>query len=317
MWRTAFALASPGGRRGRLSVLIFHRVLARPDPLFPDEMHAERFDALCGWVRRWFNVLPLDEAVRLRAAGRLPPRALSISFDDGYADNHDVAMPILLRHGLSATFFISTGYLDGGRMWNDSVIEALRSTALERLDLQPLGMGLGGYGLDSLAARREAIHAILSVVKYLEPAHRLDVVAQIARLAGVVLPDDLMMSSSQVRAMRAAGLVIGAHTVNHPILLKLGAEDVTREVRHSRETLQQLLGEPVGLFAYPNGKPGIDYDQTAADIVRAEGFDAAFSTAWGAASSSSDSFQLPRFTPWDTSRPRFGLRMLRNLMGVA
>jgi len=317
MWRSVLSLASPGGTRGRLSVLIFHRVLPRPDPLFPDEMHAARFDELCGWVSRWFNVLPLDEAVRLRAAGKLPARALAITFDDGYADNHDVAMPILLRHGLSATFFISTGYLDGGRMWNDSVIEAVRGTTLGELDLTSLAPGLGRYVLGELKQRREAIHAILSVVKYLPPPRRLEVVAEFARLAGVELPDDLMMRSDQVRAMREAGLLIGAHTVNHPILLKLPADEILRELRESRQTLERLLDEPVRLFAYPNGKPGVDYDDAAAELVRREGFDAAFSTAWGAAGPGSDIFQMPRFTPWDASRHRFGMRMLRNLMGAA
>jgi len=317
MWRSAFSLASPGGARGRLSVLIFHRVLAQPDPLFPDEMHGERFDQICGWVSQWFNVLPLDEAMRLHAVGKLPPRALAISFDDGYADNHDVAMPILLRHGLSATFFIATGYLDGGRMWNDSVIEAVRGTALGELDLTSLAPGLGRYALGDLRQRREAIHAILSVVKYLAPQRRLEVVAEIAALAGVTLPDDLMMRSAQVRAMRAAGLVIGAHTVNHPILLKLSANEVLQEVRESRRTLEQLLGERVGLFAYPNGKPGVDYDDATAALIGKEGFDAAFATAWGAAKPSSDIFQMPRFTPWDVTRGRFGMRMLRNLWGRA
>lgn len=317
MWRSAFSLASPGGARGRLSVLIFHRVLPRPDPLLPDEMHAQRFDELCGWIARWFHVLPLDEAVRLHAARRLPPRALAISFDDGYADNHDVAMPILLRHGLSATFFIATGYLDGGRMWNDTVIEALRGTGRAELDLTHLAPGLGCYPLDDMRKRREAAHAILTVVKYLDPQLRLAVATEIGQMAGTHLPDQLMMSSAQVRAMRAAGMLIGAHTVHHPILLKLPPEEVIREVRESRAVLERLLGERVGLFAYPNGKPGVDYDDATAALIAQEGFDAAFATAWGAVGPNSDIFQLPRFTPWDVGRDFFALRLIRNLWGRA
>ena len=125
--KALFHLMSPGGARARLSVLIFHRVLPEPDPLFPDEMHARRFDVLCGWLTSWFKVLPLDEAVARLKAGTLPARAVCITFDDGYADNHHVALPILRRHGLVATFFIATGFLDGGRMWNDTVIEAIRA----------------------------------------------------------------------------------------------------------------------------------------------------------------------------------------------
>ncbi len=72
-----------------------------------------------GWVKTWFNVMPLDAAVNALKKRNLPARAMAITFDDGYADNQVTALPILKQHGLSATFFIATGYLDGGRMWNE------------------------------------------------------------------------------------------------------------------------------------------------------------------------------------------------------
>ena len=125
--RALFGLLSPGGARARLTVLIFHRVHPGQDAMFPGEMHAATFRERMGWVREWFNVLPLDEAVAALARGTLPARALAITFDDGYADNFTVALPILQQLGLPATFFIATGFLDGGRMWNDTVIEAMRA----------------------------------------------------------------------------------------------------------------------------------------------------------------------------------------------
>ncbi len=100
----------------RLSILIFHRVTPEADPLFPNEMQARRFEVLCAMLARDYQVLTLARAVRLRQQARLPPRALVITFDDGYADNATHALPILQRHGLAATFFVSTGFLDGGRM---------------------------------------------------------------------------------------------------------------------------------------------------------------------------------------------------------
>ena len=112
MIRTAAHLLSPGGARARLSVLIFHRVFAQPDPLAPSEPDLPRFEHLLRWVSRWFQVLPLDEAVARLAAGTLPPRAAAITFDDGYADNAEVALPALQRAGLPATFFIATGFHD-------------------------------------------------------------------------------------------------------------------------------------------------------------------------------------------------------------
>src|ERR1035437_9290941 len=92
-----FHVLSPARSKARLSVLIFHRVSLDPDPLFPDEMYAARFNEVCGWLGSWFNVLPLDQAVAHLNTGTLPARAACITFDDGYADNFHVAMPILQR----------------------------------------------------------------------------------------------------------------------------------------------------------------------------------------------------------------------------
>jgi peptidoglycan/xylan/chitin deacetylase (PgdA/CDA1 family) len=108
-------------------------------------------------------------------------------------------------------------------------------------------------------------------------------------------------------------MVIGAHTVNHPILAELDDAAAQREMRAGREGLEGLLDERVRLFAYPNGRPGVDYSPANVGAVRAAGFDAAFSTAWGAARRGCDMAQLPRFTPWDRTRVRFGLRMADNL----
>ncbi|MFH7044210.1 polysaccharide deacetylase family protein [Paucibacter sp. JuS9] len=309
--RNMLALAAPAGRRSRLSVLMFHRVTPEPDPIFPDEMHAQRFDELCARLKGWFNVLPLDEAARRLDEGSLPSRPLSITFDDGYADNHEVALPILQRHGLSATFFISTGFLDGGRMWNDSLIEAVRGCRLAELDLSSLG--LGRHPLGSFEQKRQAAQSLIGKVKYQPVARRLELGVEIAALAGVELPTKLMMSSSQVVELRRAGMQIGAHTQSHPILAKLDVAAARAEILGSKQALETMLGERVGLFAYPNGKPGEDYSPANVETTRELGFDAAVSTAWGASRTGDDLMQIHRFTPWDRSPSRFGWRMLANL----
>ena len=313
MIKTLLTLGSPARRRARLSVLIFHRVLPQQDPLFPDEIHAHTFDALCGWMKRWFNVLPLDQAARQLRDGTLPARAAAISFDDGYADNHDVALPLLRRHGLPCTFFVSTGFIDGGRMWNDTIIESFRRTRVARLALDDLLPGLGDVACNALPERRAAIGRVIGAVKYLDPARRLQLVGDLARRAQVDLPTDLMMTSAQVRALRAAGMQVGAHTVSHPILARLDAEDARREIQEGKRQLESVLGERVPLFAYPNGRPGEDYLPETVALVREAGFDAAFSTAWGVATAQSDPLQLPRFTPWERTPARFALRMLHNM----
>jgi peptidoglycan/xylan/chitin deacetylase (PgdA/CDA1 family) len=316
MTRALLSALSPAGPRARLSVLIFHRVLFEPDPLFPGEPDRVRFDTVCGWLKRWFNVLPLDAAVQRLQLGTLPSRAAAITFDDGYADNCAVAMPILQRHGLSATFFVASGFLDGGRMWNDTVIESIRRTAQPTLDLTDL-LELPPLPLDTLERRRAAIDAVVAAVKYLDPARRQALVESIAARARITLPTDLMMSSSQVRALRAGGMDVGAHTSSHPILARLSRAEARDEIVAGKRTLENILGQTVPLFAYPNGKPGEDYSDETVELAREAGFAAAVSTARGAARQGADVFQLPRFTPWDRSGWRFGARLVANLRHAA
>jgi peptidoglycan/xylan/chitin deacetylase (PgdA/CDA1 family) len=310
--RGLFQLLSPSGVRARLPIFIFHRVLARPDPLFPNELTAERFDDLCRWLRAWFQVLPLDRAVWLLAEGGLPARAACITFDDGYADNHDVALPILQRYGLNSTFFVATGFLDGGRMWNDTIIETFRSTGSDTIELDDFEVA-ERLATGDVAQRRHALGRAIDAAKYMPPDARLRAVDRFATRFAGNLPDDLMMTSAQVRAMRRARMVVGAHTVSHPILARIGADEAAREIEVGRETLQAILDERVGLFAYPNGKPGVDYLPANVEQVQAMGFDAAFSTAWAVAHAGSDRNQLPRFTPWDAQRTKFGLRVAKQM----
>ena len=306
---------SPAGLQARLSILIFHRVLPQPDALFPGELHALQFERICSWLNAWFNVLPLDEAARRLIEGGLPERAAAITFDDGYADNEEIALPILQRHGLNASFFVATGFLDGGRMWNDTLIEAVRACLTDVLDLSDTVAGsLGKLPLVSLEMRRHAIQRLIKAIKYLPQPVRDTWVAAVAQRSGAQLPGNLMMRSEQVRSLHRAGMRIGGHTVSHPILARVDPESARREITAGRETLQALLDDDVTLFAYPNGKPGADYQPVAVQMVREAGFAAAVSTAWGAARAGDDPYQLPRFTPWDRSRGRFGLRLWRQLM---
>jgi peptidoglycan/xylan/chitin deacetylase (PgdA/CDA1 family) len=295
----------------RLSILIYHRVLPQSDPLFPDEVDAVSFDRQLTQIGQSFNIIPLGQAVRSLRNGTLPAGAACITFDDGYADNADIALPILQRHGVAATFFVATGFLNGGRMWNDTVIELVRHAPEGALDAT--GLGLGVHALDTIGQRQQAISALIGQLKYLPPDERLAQVDGLVALVGIDLPSDLMMTTDQVRQLHRAGMEIGGHTVTHPILARVSASHARQEIVDGKHALEEITGEPIRLFAYPNGKPGQDYLAEHVAMVKQVGFDAAVSTSWGASTTSSDLFQLARFTPWDKGQLRFTLRLLRNL----
>jgi len=315
LFRTLAGAMSPKGRRARLSVLIYHRVLVNDDPLNTWDVTADVFEAQMRVVAENFAPLPLTEAVGRLAAGELPSRAACVTFDDGYRDNVEVALPILQRQGVPATFFVATGFLDGGCMWNDKIIEALRSMPGPMLDLQAWGLPV--FEIGDTQSRRRAIQQILPALKYRPSAEREARAEHLKMATGASAASSLMMGEADIRALRAAGMEIGAHSVTHPILANVEVGQARREIVESGQRLGEILREPVRLFAYPNGKPGQDYGPEHVRMVRDAGYSAAVSTAWGVATTGVDLYQLPRFTPWDRTPGRFGLRLLRNMRSVA
>lgn len=302
-----FATLTSGlGGQKKLFTLIYHRVLDQPDFMRPGEVDKKAFAWQMQLLADYFNVLPLDEALGRLQDGTLPSRAVAITFDDGYADNLYNAVPILKQHGLNATFFIASGYLDGGRMWNDTIVEAVRLMPQTALDLG--GIGLGTFAIATPAQKAAAASAVLKKLKHLEPSRRL---AYAQFIGGQVaqLPNDLMLTSGQLIELHGHGMEIGGHTVTHPILAKLDGEAAREEVCGNKKSLEQLLDAPLRYFAYPNGKLGEDYLLEHRDMVKQSQYLAAFSTHAGVAGQCGDLWQLPRFTPWDQNPVKFMFRM--------
>jgi peptidoglycan/xylan/chitin deacetylase (PgdA/CDA1 family) len=273
-------------------IFTYHRVLERADPLLPDEPDASLFEQQARWLGQFCNVLSMTDAVRRLVAGTLPARAACITFDDGYANNHDVAMPILRRLGLPATVYVTVDAIERGVMWNDLVIEAVRRR------------GDAGDAASAIAAK-------LAELKYLPLQERWNAAAALYEAAADAPPPRLMMTPQMVRALANAGFEIGAHTVTHPILKRQTLDDARQEIFGSRDWIASLLGAQPTSFAYPNGRPGRDYDEGHARLVEEAGFESAVSTQWSCASGRADRFQLPRVTFWDRSPARFWLRLAR------
>jgi peptidoglycan/xylan/chitin deacetylase (PgdA/CDA1 family) len=294
---------------GQLPILMYHRVLAQHDVMQDEVMTAANFDAQMQLLAQSFKVLPLDEAVLALHAGKLPARAVAITFDDGYRDNFDVALPILRRHGLSATFFVASGYLEGGCMFNDIVVEAIRHTPHTELDLSALQ--LGKHMLNGQASRAHAAQHIVHAIKYMDAAARDRFCHELPGRLGIELPCNLMMSREQVVRMAKAGMHIGGHSVTHPILTKIDDALAAQEIRENWAALKDITGVAPAAFAYPNGKPELDFAPRHAQMVKQAGYQCAVSTAVGIANKQDPVFSLPRFCLEGQSQVEIGLRLLK------
>ena len=302
-------IAPAGLGEGKVCIVNYHRILESPDPLLKSEPDIETFRWQMKVLAECFNVIPLNQAIHTLQHGSMPPRSVCITFDDGYRSIHDLALPVLKEFNLPATVFVTTGYIDDTNMWNDRILGAVRRLPKGKLDLEDAG--LGSHDIQSIEDRVHVVHQLTENAKYLAPEKRLELTRKLEQLAGEVREPGLMLTREMIRTLAREGIEIGAHTVSHPILTRLDDSTAYTEIAEGKQQLEDLIGKPVPLFAYPNGKAGMDFDERHVAMAKQAGFAAAFTTTTGAASRTQDQFQYPRSRPWDSTPFFYALRLLR------
>lgn len=218
--------------RRRIVVLCYHSV--HPTNAFASAT-PEQFDEQMGWLKEHCDLIPLGEALG-RAAGRRdsPSKpAVSITFDDGYDDNFVFALPVLMRYGIKASFYVTTGFIDR----DPEVMDRMR------------------------------------------------------RMRGMAVS---ALSWKQLAEMRQAGMDVGSHTIKHPNLAELEPGAVGVELRDSKRSIEDRLGEEIDSVAYPFGIPGRHItDQTVA-VAREAGFRTGVSILYRDVRQHDDALTIPR-----------------------
>jgi glycosyltransferase involved in cell wall biosynthesis/peptidoglycan/xylan/chitin deacetylase (PgdA/CDA1 family) len=307
-----FSLLSSYGRHPKLTVLLFHKIPHAADPLTPAEPLLAHFEQILDFLHEYGTVLPLGDAVQALAKGTLPKKAISITFDDGYDDWLTTVSPALRARNMSATFFITTEQLGGPALWHERIVAAVRELpdAGARLPY-----GFGNYSdLRSIGNRINLVNALTERMKYAPLPERLGAVEFLEAQSLSALSWPKRFDLHAVRELHNQGFEIGGHTITHPILNECSADQALSEIGGCKEELELIIKAPVHLFAYPNGRPGKDYDASHVAMVKACGYTAAVATSGGGASRSSDIFQLPRFSPWGTTDTRIAFQLARNLL---
>lgn len=288
----------------KLIVLTYHRIFLKSDEMHPNEVHVAKFTWQMELLHRYFNVLSLSDALAHIEVGSLPPRSVCLTFDDGYASCYSEVLPILQRFGFSAGFFVVSSALNKRGMWNDWVVETVRSISADYLDLSHLG--LEHYRLDDKAS---VANKIVEAIKYLPLQQRTEICKNIGLLCETPF-EALMLTTEQIQEMQKLGMEIGGHTQNHPILKNLTLSEAEQEIRLDKQELEQIINAPIRYFAYPNGKLDYDYISDHVRLVKQCGYEAALTTEKGHVDRNSDLWQLPRLSPWDNTPFRFMLSML-------
>jgi peptidoglycan/xylan/chitin deacetylase (PgdA/CDA1 family) len=252
----------------RLLVMGWHNVAATYG--FPARAgQAERgFESQMKALARAANVMPLHEALsRLSAGQSLPSRAVAITFDDGYRDNLTLALPVLERLGLPATFFLVPELLSGKiDAWWETVGWALSASSRDTFSWE--GMK---FALD----RSNGQSAYSPIVRRLKRRNRDDRDRSMSELLELLAPSgeppDLFMDWDGARELLRRGFSVESHTLSHVVLSEETPEDQLRELVEGRRRLEDELNITVSAIAYPQGTP-IDYDATTVAAAKEAGY---------------------------------------------
>ena len=293
--------------RERRLVLLYHRI-ARIDPdpwslCVTPEHFAEHLDVLRAWRR-----VPLDQlgcSGWRMGGGRC---SVSITFDDGYADNLHEAARLLMRSDTPATFFLATGYIGGTReFWWDE---------LERLVYQPTGARIpcsasaGAIKLlyDPNAPKRSTYFELYERLQPLDHHLRRCILDQLLEWNGLTAQgrkSHRSLTPDEVMRLRSEGpFEIGAHTMTHPLLAAQALGSQYEELRASKAWVENLLGEPVASFSYPYGGSG-HYGPETVRAVADSGFARACTTSAHPVNRNDGPYQLPRFNVTDMDGEQF------------
>jgi len=326
--------------RGQLTpgpmVLLYHRVAHLQHDPHLLAVSPEHFEEHLLALRQHFRVVSLSQLTESMTRGMRPDPVVALTFDDGYADNAEAALPLLKKHSLPATFYLMSGFVGSKRECLQDDLERLLllpPECPEQLHLtvggKPFGWAMrlreaekkipspvAAWNMESKTEptpRHRAHREVHDLLRAIPPAEREAVLEQLRSQCGDPGParsTHQAMSWDQARRMGSCELIeLGAHTVNHPYLSALPLKEQRAEILESKRTLEEQIGQPVTSFAYPYGTRQ-SYTAETVGMLKELGFVNACSNFRECIGRMTDLFQIPRLVVRDWNGDEF-LRQIR------
>ena len=238
---------------------------------------ADQFALQLEFYKENFSVITLTQALALLAENKLLDKKYAlITFDDGYIDNYTVAMPILLKLGLSAVFHLSTDYVDSSNVpWWDEIAYMLKHT-------EKTALKFGNYAKINLTrfAINKTIRLVMNNVKH-DPRDMEEKVEELRVKLDCTLKleqaaPNLFVNWEQVQKMVDNGMYIGSHTRSHRILSHLPLDEQIHEMQLSKEIIEKRIAINIHSIAYPVGNEGSFTEETC-NAAQSLGYQCGFS----------------------------------------
>ncbi len=287
-------------------ILMYHRIVHSPGedavPLQPGMyVTDETFERHLAFLKKKYSIIPFHEMVHRINQGRTTGECCSITFDDGWRDTYDTAFPLLKRYQVSATVFLAAGYIGTHKwFWPEEL-----TWCLEMLLKQDAGYAetndfikhfLPAMDRNGKMNHTDLIDGAVERVKKYRPDEREALLEAIRKALPDRSKNRLLMNWDEVEEMHKSGLVsFGAHTVNHIYLDQVGQDTARLEISSSKKVIEDHLGVPVTLFAYPNG----NYTPQTIGMLEHSGFLGAVTTKWGYVDKNTPLMEMPRIAMHD------------------
>lgn len=285
--------------RGKAVVLMYHELAEDHDEIDAwTIVRKSDFSRQMEYLLAHFEVVSLRDAISRKSLGGSQKPLAAVTFDDGYAGNRKILMPLAKSMGLPVDIFVATGAVVSGELyWYDRIITAAQRHDGSPLDLTRMGLGLYRINRTRGAANWAETQRLLVDLKELQPLERDTAVAKVlemfktdAKSAGYSISH---LTREDIREMASTGLInFGAHSHCHGMLPQLTKDAVVESVMNSKRLLEDWTGDKINSFAYPSGA----YDQKVMDVLKENGFACSVTT---------------RSKPWDKEPlleiPRIGV----------
>lgn len=297
-------------------VFMYHRFGPRTTP---DNLGVDEFERQVLYLKRHFRTMTLGELARaLREHGEAPSRTAVITVDDGYRDFYEFAWPILRKHGVAASFYVTTGFVDNEIwLWPDQLRYVLEHAPAGLRSIEFGGRRLP-VGLGTEAGRAEAWNALVSQAFALPDVQMRQAIVELAIELGCPLPSEAPMKYASatwahLRELVAGGIEIGGHSRTHPSLTRVAVTSLDTEIRDAKQRTEAQLDRALTTFCYPNGGPS-DVNADVKVAIQRAGF-AAAAVAYHDGLGAADLYELRRYPMHDDTyefgKAAEGMRNLR------
>jgi peptidoglycan/xylan/chitin deacetylase (PgdA/CDA1 family)/SAM-dependent methyltransferase len=281
-------------RKGQAVVLVYHSIAEPVTDPFELAVAPAEFEEHLRFLSAFGHILSASELSGRLGNGTLTDTYFALTFDDGYANNLHTAKPILDRHGVAATVLIATGSVGGTPFWWDELAEVILQDGKsgEHLTLE-LDAVARRWNLEERTRQRDykELWELLRVLG--DDSRRQALAAVYSQLGRRPLRTERSLTPEEITDLTEGGLIeVGAHTVTHPVLSRLGDEEACKEIASSKGWLETNLERPVSALSYPYG----DYGPREVEIAGRAGFETAFSSLAQAVTVGCDPLQIPRLT---------------------